>query len=146
MLKQLIELFKETPEREQSALSPQLAAAVLMVEVMAADHEWDDAERTTILELLTTQFSLSDLEAQALLEEASATQKTTHDLYAFTKLVNEHYENGQKYQLLVSLWRVAFADDQIDGYEDYIIRKIADLLNVDHSQFIRAKLEAQKMG
>lgn len=142
MLKQLIDLFKETPEKAETSLSPQLAAAVLMVEVMAADHDWEEAERKTILSLLTSEFSLSETEAMELLTEASDTQRKTHDLYAFTKLVNEHFNNDQKYQLLVSLWRVAFADDQLDGYEDYVIRKIADLLNMAHPLFIKAKHEA----
>ena len=38
------------------------------------------------------------------------------------------------------LWRVAVADGEISKYEDYLIRKIADLIHLPHSEFIRAKL------
>ena len=38
------------------------------------------------------------------------------------------------------LWEVAFADQVIDKYEDYTIRKIADLLYVKHKDFIKAKI------
>ena len=38
------------------------------------------------------------------------------------------------------MWEVAHADGEIDPLEDAVIRKSAELLYVDHSEFIRAKL------
>ena len=35
--------------------------------------------------------------------------------------------------------RQAFADGRIDKYEDYTIRKIADLIYVRHEDFMKAK-------
>ena len=39
------------------------------------------------------------------------------------------------------MWQVAHADGHIDPMEDAVIRKVAELLYVDHSEFIRAKLD-----
>ncbi|POB71843.1 hypothetical protein CRN59_01860, partial [Vibrio vulnificus] len=39
------------------------------------------------------------------------------------------------------MWEVAHADGEIDPLEDAVIRKTAELLYVDHSDFIRAKLQ-----
>ena len=47
----------------------------------------------------------------------------------------------EKFVLIKTLWRVAAADGDIHRYEDHLIRRIADLLYVPHSDFIRAKLE-----
>ena len=39
------------------------------------------------------------------------------------------------------MWEVANADGEIDPLEDAVIRKTAELIYVDHSEFIRAKLQ-----
>jgi uncharacterized tellurite resistance protein B-like protein len=41
------------------------------------------------------------------------------------------------------MWKVAFADGSIDKYEDHIIRRISDLINLSHSDFIRLKINAR---
>ena len=50
----------------------------------------------------------------------------------------------KRYQLLVLLWKVAYADGRVDKYEEYYVRKISDLLYMDQAEFIRAKHEARK--
>lgn len=142
MLKKLLDLFEQAGE-DTMPVKPELAAAVLMVEVMAADHQWDDVERETIDRLLREELGLSASETTELLEEASDTQQATHDLFAFTKEINDHYEESDKYRLLVNLWQVAYADGNVDRYEDYMIRKIADLLYLPHGRFMQAKHEAK---
>lgn len=119
------------------------AAAALMVEIMAADHQWDDIEAQQIKTLLNSQLGITEQEADEILEEASEKQKSAHDLYQFTSVINEHYNNDQKYQLLKQLWMVAFADGQIDRYEEHMIRKLSDLLHLPHSKFIQTKIDAR---
>jgi len=121
----------------------QHAAAALMVEVMVADHDWDDMEVEKIHELLTGNLNLTQAESQDILEEAATKQQSANDLYQFTSVVNEHYDNDQKFELLKQLWMVAYADAQVDRYEEHMIRKLADLLHLPHSQFIRAKILAR---
>lgn len=122
------------------------AAAALMVEVMAADQQWDDIEAEKIKQLLNDELGITESEASDILQEASDKQKSAHDLYQFTSVVNEQYSNEQKYQLLIQLWLVAFADGQIDRYEEHMIRKLAELLHLAHSQFIRAKIQARDLA
>lgn len=132
----------DEPEQiEQSDINH--AAAALMVEVMAADNEWDDIEEVEIKRLLNTQLEIPMAEVEEILQEAKTSHKSANDLFQFTRVVNEHYSNDQKYQLLVQLWCVAFIDGQIDRYEEHMLRKLADLLHLAHSQFIKAKIEAR---
>ncbi len=42
-----------------------------------------------------------------------------------------------------ALWEVAFADAAASPFEEHLIRKLADLIYVDHADFIRAKLNAR---
>lgn len=41
------------------------------------------------------------------------------------------------------MWELAYADTELEKYEEYIIRKVADLIYVSHSEFIRAKTTAK---
>lgn len=119
------------------------AAAALMVEIMAADHQWDDVEAAQIKALLNDHLGVSENEANEILQDASDQHQHAHDLYQYTSVINEHYSSEQKYQLLKQLWLVAFADGQIDRYEEHMIRRLSELLHLAHSQFIRAKIEAR---
>ena len=44
------------------------------------------------------------------------------------------------------LWAVAFADENVDKHEEYLVRKIANLIGVSHKEFIKAKLRARDGG
>ena len=45
--------------------------------------------------------------------------------------------------MIEDLWRIAYSDERIDKYEDYVIRKVADLIYVTHSDFIKSKLKVK---
>jgi len=49
----------------------------------------------------------------------------------------------QKLKVIEHLWDVALADNKIDKYEEHMVRKIADLIFVEHKDFINAKLKAR---
>ncbi|MGB1091631.1 MAG: TerB family tellurite resistance protein [Oceanobacter sp.] len=116
-----------------------LAAAALMVEVMKADHEIDPQEQSVLRSVLAELFDLSDTDTESLLQEATTASNNATDLFRFTDTVHEKFSEEQKFRLVVGLWKVAYASDGIDRYEEHIIRRIADLLYVPHSEFMRAK-------
>jgi uncharacterized tellurite resistance protein B-like protein len=37
------------------------------------------------------------------------------------------------------MWELAFADNELNKYEEYVIRKVADLIYMSHTEFMRAK-------
>ncbi len=41
------------------------------------------------------------------------------------------------------IWKLAYADNELDVMEEHRIRRIAELINVDHSDFIRLKIQAR---
>lgn len=143
MKAKLIEWFGLDEPEEIETHDIKHAAAALMVEVMVADHDWDDMERQKITDLMVGNLDLTEAEAKDILQEATSKQQSANDLYQFTSVVNEQYDNDQKFELLKQLWIVAYADGQVDRYEEHMIRKLSDLLHLAHSQFIRAKILAR---
>jgi|TARA_B110000444_G_scaffold237104_1_gene249544 uncharacterized tellurite resistance protein B-like protein len=121
-----------------------LAAASLMVEVMVIDRDISDKELTKIEEILKNQLELKDHEIKKLLELARQEVRDATSLFQFTRLINDHFDHQKKTELIGSLWHVAFADDILDKHEEAIIRRIADLIYVSHSDFIKTKKFAKR--
>lgn len=142
MLKRLLDLFAQ-PKVEPEKISPQLAAAALLVEVMAADDQWRKEEETSIRAALLNSLQLSEAECDELLASAKSEQQDAHDYFALTRQINDHFSPEKKYELILDMWKVAWADGELDRYEDNTIRKVAELIYVPHEHFIRAKLEAK---
>ena len=63
-------------------------------------------------------------------------------LYDFTKVINDHCSPDQKLQLISAMWTVAYADGDLSKYEEHLIRQVADLTYVSHSDYIHCKLAA----
>ncbi|HWV15191.1 MAG TPA: TerB family tellurite resistance protein [Cellvibrio sp.] len=132
------------PAQQFSPQQKQLAIAALLIEVAMADHILDERELLSLQQLLKKKFTLSDLQIQELIELAREESADATSLHQFTNLVHQHCSEQEKFALLVAMWQLAFADQALDKYEEYIIRKIADLIYVPHTEFIRAKHIARK--
>jgi uncharacterized tellurite resistance protein B-like protein len=117
----------------------QSAAAALMVEIAAADFNRQPEERGAISKALQSCFGLAQEDVQSLIAEAEQHQQDAVSLYEFTSVINERCSQEEKFEILVNLWRIAFADGHLDKYEDHRIRRIAELLNLSHREFIQAK-------
>jgi uncharacterized tellurite resistance protein B-like protein len=78
-----------------------------------------------------------------LLEMAEAERVESTDYFQFTSLINGAYAPEQKIELVALLWRVAYANEALHSHEEYLVRKVADLLYVPHGAFIAAKHRAR---
>ena len=120
-----------------------MAAAVLLVEVMMADHHIDKTERRKLVDSLTSFLSVAKDEALELIELAEEKHRELVSLYEMTRVINLHFNSKQKIALVEQMWQIAFADQQWDKYEEHLIRKVAELLYVSHKDFIRARHKAE---
>jgi len=128
-----------TLDKEKSPRTIELAAAVLMVEISLADSNLDDDERRIITKILQDEFSLTPEDSKSILSMAEQESDHAVSLHEFTKLINEMMSPEDKIRIIELLWQVAFADSVLDKYEEYYVRKIADLLYISHKDYIQAK-------
>ncbi len=119
----------------------ELAAAALMVELMQADTVLDQRESEQFLQVLSETFALDKKTLDDLIALARQEAQSATSLYQFTRLINDNYTYAEKVSLIQNLWRLAFADEHLNKYEEHLIRNIADLIHVSHSDFIRSKLQ-----
>lgn len=135
---------KNVLEPEAEITSPdQLAAAALLIEVMVIDGDLDDQEMQAIAGTLSNMLHLSKEQIDQLIELSKEEVADATSVYQFTKEINEHFDIEKKLSLMTAMWRVAFADGHLDKYEENIIRRVADLLHIRHSEYIRCKTNAK---
>ncbi|MCF7487007.1 MULTISPECIES: TerB family tellurite resistance protein [Vibrio] len=136
MFKQLIE--GQDLSKNQGA-SPNVAIASLLCEVAGADHQINESERVAKLQLLQRLLDLDEEQAKVLLAQAEPKVEQSVSLYDFTSQLRD-LSQPVRIDLIKAMWEVAHADGEIDPIEDSVIRKTAELLYVDHSDFIKTKL------
>lgn len=122
----------------------QLATAALLLEVAFADNDFDESEHQQLRNILQRKFNLDQQALDELTDLAQNEQKEATSLYQFTHIINQKCSPNDKYELIKAMWEVAMIDNNIDKYEEHLIRRVAELLYVSHSDFIRAKQNAQK--
>lgn len=145
MIRALKKLFQNPagdPEHSADEIR-HLVAAALLIEVARADSAQDAAEEAAMAGLLRNTLHLDEKDLETLLCKADAAVDSATSLYEFTRLVNEHYSYEDKRALVQSMWQVAYADASLDKYEEHLIRRVAELIYLNHQDFIRTKHAAR---
>ena len=145
MIGKIIELFSASQAEPEVATNNarQLASAALLIEVAKADADFSDGERAALLKLLRNTFDLDDEGLAALESLAAERSSDAVSLHEFTRVIVDACEPEERCQLVGLMWQVAFSDDHLDKYEEHLIRKVADLLYVSHSDLMRMKHQAK---
>jgi len=131
----------ESPVDNSDRIS--MATCALLLEIAHADSEFNDEEKEKIIIILKNKFNLNSSDAQSLIELADLERKESLDLWQFTNLINQNFTREEKIRVLEVLWSVVYADGKVDMHEEYLMRKLSFLLNIDHSDMIDTKIRAR---
>jgi uncharacterized tellurite resistance protein B-like protein len=144
MLKRLAEMLEDWCPAPTVGPTPELAIVALLLEISRADHDIDPLERVKILAVTAEILGLTQAAAEDLLARAESRVELSISLDEFTDVVNGSVSLADKRRCLMAMWKVAYADGRIDRFEEYYLRKLSDLLHLSHSDFIQAKLAAER--
>lgn len=117
-----------------------LAAIGLVVEVIQADQRCGDEELNQLRRIAIEEFAVDAGQVDILIANALDDHYNRVSVQPLTRLVNETFSVEQKADLMKAMWIIAYADGNLEKYEEGTIRKIADLLYIPHSVFIKMKL------
>ena len=98
------------------------AAAVLMVKAALRDGEFEPNERKEIEATLHEEFGMTDATQHA---------EDSVELYTVSRTLKDGLDYDERVNILEMLWRVAYADGELDSYEDQLIRSVGGLLYVE---------------
>ena len=146
MINKIKDLISNFSKKEELNEEPDLsllnnACAALLVEIAFADKDFEEREKQSLKESLIQTYGIEESQIQEIIDDAQQTVNESTSLYGYTRIVNDEFEYNDKLDLLRNLWKVAYADDNLDIYEEHLLRKISDLIHISHSDYINIKLE-----
>ena len=146
MINRIKDLLSNFSKNEEDIVEEKIslldkACSALLIEVAFADKIFDESEISSLKDSLKETYGLEDEIINELIIDAERTVDDSTSLYEYTRVVNDEFTYSDKLELLTRIWKLAFADGNLDKYEDHLIRKISDLIHISHSDFIRIKLE-----
>ncbi|MFQ5735765.1 MAG: TerB family tellurite resistance protein [Thermodesulfobacteriota bacterium] len=119
--------------------SLKLATAALLIEAAKADTEIRDAEVATVTSAIRKTFGISKEQTAELMDMAGEHVSEAASFYPFTRLINKGFSYEEKKHVVELLWRVVFADSEMEKHEEHFVRRVANLLHVSHEDFIETK-------
>lgn len=128
----------ENPVDREEAV--RTATAAILLEIAYADDSFSLAEEARLLDFLRNRFSLSEEHARDLLEEADSMRAKTIDHFHLTNLLRGTLPLAERIEIVKAMWRLVYTDDDLHQYENYLVRKLADLLGLEHHVMIDAKM------
>lgn len=133
---------KTNGETKRSHDPLHIAACALLLELAHADDQFSDAERDHIHAVLMRHFALDFDTAQQLMDFAEQQRRQSVDIFQFANLVRSSYDIGQKTLLAEIMWGLILTDGDIARHESYILRKIANLLDLEPGYLSQARAAA----
>ena len=134
--KLIADLSDDGAERRFEETDYRLAAAALLVHAAQIDGAMSPPEREKLREVVKQRFSLDDADADELIEQATAAEQEAVDLYKFTARLNRMLDEKGRARVIEMMWQVAYADGAATEFEDNLIWRAADLLNVPRPERI----------
>jgi uncharacterized tellurite resistance protein B-like protein len=107
-----------------------LAAAALLVHAATIDGAVSETERQRLHGLIQQRFALDAAATEELIAAATDAEQNAVDLYSFTSLLNRTMDEAGRQRVVEMMWEIAFADGRISEFEDNLLWRAADLLNV----------------
>jgi uncharacterized tellurite resistance protein B-like protein len=136
-----------TPAAEDAAAGVDpvhLAACTLLLEIAYADGEFSPSERTQLEAVLARHFNLDADAGRQLIELAERERAKSVDYFHYTSTLRQNYSLGQKMVLAEIMWGLVLADGTVADREQYLTRKIANLLDLEPGYLSQAKAAARK--
>ena len=128
------------PAETHRADSVPLAVCALLLEMAQADGEFTDEEMAEIVSLMKKEFRLSREDVEDIMVLAEEERQESIDLWQFSELISDRCDRDEKLRILDTLWSVVYADGILDRHEDYLMHKLAYVLNLSHKELIESKL------
>jgi uncharacterized tellurite resistance protein B-like protein len=128
----------KTQEPHQDQL--RLATAAVLLDIAYADGDFTPVEGTDVVEYLGRAFQLDADGARDLIAAAGEIRAKTIDHFALTNFIRKNASVQERIEIVRTMWRMVYSDGRLTDYENYLVRKLADLLGLEHHVMIDTKV------
>ena len=133
--------FEPQAQRAEIHHQPlQLATAAVLLEIAYADGQFTPSEDGDVAGYLEKVFSLDEDSARDLMRAGDEIRTRTIDHFELTNYIRHNTSLEERLDMIKAMWRIVYADGRLSEYENYLVRKLADLLGIEHHRMIDAKV------
>lgn len=135
-----------TPNLDEHEQKKEIITSVyaLLVEVARSDRDFSAEEKTQIDLMCMRYFKLTQTELIEIELHAKTQLEQSVDLYQLTKNLRKSFSVEERTEILEMIWAIVFTDGRIDPYEEQLVRKLCDLIGLQHQHYMQAKHAASQ--
>ena len=121
-----------------------LYASCLMLDIAKSDGKVTDSELNILKEILMDFFDITDNHASGIIKNSYIELDKSIDIFQYTKFLNDKMDYNDKVDLIRCIFEVGYSDGSLHHLELHYIKTISNLLNIEKSDVVRAKLETKR--
>jgi uncharacterized tellurite resistance protein B-like protein len=143
MVRKLLSLLQNDrpTDKGEQFTRVQVATCALLLEVAHSDGQYHDAEARLVHDLLAGIFNLPSEVIAELVDFSRDHQQNSTDLFQFAREINASFALEEKLAVMEGVWRIIYADDILDKFEDSLARQLATLLRLSPREAIACKMK-----
>ena len=120
------------------------AATILLLSIANADNVIEKSEIKIIKEIIQDFFGIDNQESYSIIEDAIIELKSSTSYFQYAQILNENFTYQDKLDFISCIFEVAHIDNQLHFKEQHLIKQISNILNVEHHDLIKIKIEIEK--
>ena len=120
------------------------AAAILLLSIANADNIIEKSEIKIIKEIIQDFFSIDNEETFSIIENAVIELKQSTSYFEYAQILNQNFSYRDKLDFVFCIFEVAHIDDELHFKEQHLIKQISSILNIEHQDLIKIKIEIKK--
>jgi len=120
------------------------AAAILLLSIANADNIIEKSEIKIIKEIIQDFFSIDNEEVFSIIQNAIVELKQSTSYFEYAQILNENFSYQDKLDFIFCIFEVAHIDEELHFKEQHLIKQISSILNIEHHDLIKIKIEIEK--
>ena len=126
-------------QKEEPSFEIELTAAVLAYEIARIDGDISSDELKILMEEIKIIANKVGKEESEILRIIEIYSNDSVSFYEFVEDINKGYTKNEKLSLLEFMWKIAYADGNLDVDEERLIRRLADMIKIKDMEVLKLK-------
>ena len=123
-----------------------ISATAMLLAIAKADKKIEEKELLSIHIIISDFYQIeSKQEVDEFIQIALDMLNQSTDLFEFGKILNQNWNYQDKVDFVNCMFEVSLADKNLYYLEEHIIKKVATILNINHEDLIKSKIEMKKL-
>ena len=138
----MFSFFKKSDQKtlkEEPPFEIELTAAVLAYEIARIDGDISSDELKILMEEIKIIANKVGKEESEILRIIEIYSNDSVSFYEFVEDINKGYTKNEKLSLLEFMWKIAYADGNLDVDEERLIRRLADMIKIKDMEVLKLK-------